>query len=261
MPYTELIEDRLRFIELDEHDIVELQQARQYIEPEIDAMLERFYEHVLSYPEFKALFEDEDSVRRARAAQKQHWLEELFGGRFKSSYFNKADRIGRAHARVGLAPSWYVGSYSKMLGQFIDRICAEAEREGRAACDTVQAVCKAVLLDVDLVTHCYLEANNETMRKVLRRATGFANDVAELSDGLSTVSDAVEYSAAALRKAEAGSPEHTERLRELLERVESLVGQSRAIEQRIGELQFGDRLYIEDEPSTLDRLKTLIKRD
>ena len=71
MPYTELIEDRLRFIELDEHDIVELQQARQYIEPEIDAMLERFYEHVLSYPEFKALFEDEDSIQRARAAQKQ----------------------------------------------------------------------------------------------------------------------------------------------------------------------------------------------
>lgn len=261
MPYTELIEDRLRFIEMDEQDFVELQQARQYIEPEIDAMLERFYEHVLSYPEFKALFDDEESVLRARAAQKKHWLEELFGGRFKSSYFNKADKIGRAHARVGLAPSWYVGSYSNMLNQFIDRICNEAEREGRAACDTVQAVCKAVLLDVDLVTHCYLEAKNEAMRQVLRRATDFANDVAELSSGLSTSSDTVEDSAAGLGRMKAGSAAHKEALQELLDHVESLVEQSRAIETRIGDLQFGDRLYIEDEPSTLDRLKSLFKRD
>lgn len=260
MPYTELIEDRLRFIELDEHDIVELQQARQYIEPEIDAMLERFYKHVLSYPEFKVLFDDEESIHRAREAQKKHWLEELFGGRFKSSYFNKADKIGRAHARIGLAPSWYVGSYSKMLNQFIGRICDEAEKEGRAACDTVQAVCKAVLLDVDLVIHCYLGAKDEAMRQVLRRATDFANDVAELGDGLSAATDSVERSAATIGDVEAGSASHVKRLQELLEQVESLVGQSRAIEKRIGELQFSDRLYIEEEASTLDKLKALVKR-
>lgn len=261
MPYTELIEDRLRFIEMNERDIVELQQARQYIEPEIDAMLERFYEHILSYPEFKALFEDEESIGRARAAQKKHWLDELFGGRLKSSYFNQADKIGRAHARIGLAPSWYVGSYSKMLSQFIGRICEEAEREGRAACDTVQAVCKAVLLDVDLVIHCYLEAKNEAMRQVLRRATDFANDVTELSDGLSAASDRVENSAARMGSDEAGSAGHVKSLKELLGHVDVLVEQSRAIEKRIGELQFGDRLYIQDEPSTLDKLKTLLKRD
>ncbi len=261
MPYTELIEDRLRFIEMNEHDIVELQQARQYIEPEIDGMLERFYEHILSYSEFEALFGDEESIRRARAAQKRHWLDELFGGRFKSSYFNKAEKIGRAHARIGLAPSWYIGSYSKMLNQFIDRICEEAEKEGRAACDTVKAVCKAVLLDVDLVTHCYLEAKNEAMRQVLRRATDFSKDVAEKRNGLSAASNTVESAAAELRNVEPESASHTEQLNELLGNVDTLVEQSRAIENRIGELQFGDRLYIEDEPSTLDKLRALLKRD
>lgn len=261
MPYTELIEDRLRFIEMDESDIVELQQARQYIEPEIDNMLERFYEHILAYPEFKALFEDEASIRRARDSQKQHWLDELFGGRFKSSYFNKADKIGRTHARVGLAPSWYVGSYSKMLNQFISRICEESEKEGRAACETVQAVCKAVLLDVDLVTHCYLEAKNEAMRKVLRRATEFATDVADLSNGLGDAGDAIRNSAVLLAKSGAGSGGQAEQFEDLLGQIESLVEQSRAIEQRIAELQFGDRLYIEDDPSTLERLKSLFSRD
>ena len=261
MPYTELIEDRLRFMEIGDNDIVELQQARQYIEPEIDNMLERFYEHILAYPEFKALFEDDASIQRARDSQKQHWLEELFGGDFKSSYFNKADKIGRTHARVGLAPSWYVGSYSKMLNQFISRICEEAGNEGRAACETVQAVCKAVLLDVDLVTHCYLEAKNEAMRKVLRRATEFATDVAELSNGLGDAGNEIRNTAVRLAETDADSGGQAERFDDLLGQIESLVEQSCAIEKRIGELQFGDRLYIEDDPSTLDRLRSLFNRD
>lgn len=261
MPYTELIEDRLRFMEIDEGDIVELQQARQYIEPEIENMLDRFYEHILAYPEFEALFDDDESIRRARNSQKQHWLAGLFGGHFKSSYFNKADKIGRTHARVGLAPSWYVGSYSKMLNQFIDRVCKEAEREGKPASRTVQAVCKAVLLDVDLVTHCYLEAKNEDMRQVLRRATEFATDIAELSKGLGETGGKVEDAAAMLAKDDAESGGRVEQLEELRSQAASLVEQSRAIEQRIGEFQFRDKLYIEDDPTPLERLKSLFRRD
>jgi hypothetical protein len=261
MPYTELAEDRLRFLEIDEHDIVELQQARQYIEPKMDQMLERFYAHILSYPEFEALFEDEESIDRARASQKAHWLSELFGGRFKSSYFNKADRIGRAHARIGLAPSWYIGSYSKMLNEFIECICTEANKEGRPPCETVQAVCKAVLLDVDLVTHSYLEAKNESMRQVLRRATRFAADVAELGNGLSDASRKVRDSTAALADTESPASVQGGELQQLLEQVTALAEQSRAIEDRIGELQFGDRLYIEDDPTLLDRLKSFFRSD
>jgi hypothetical protein len=261
MPYTELVEDRLRFLEIDEHDIVELQQARQYLEPEMDRMLERFYEHILSYPEFKALFEDEDSIDRARASQKAHWLSELFGGHFKSSYFNKADKIGRAHARIGLAPSWYIGSYSRMLNEFIECICTEAAKEGRSACETVQAVCKAVLLDVDLVTHCYLEAKNESMRQVLRRATQFASDVAELGNGLSDATRKVQDSAAALAGTESAAGSQGGEVQELLDQVAALAEQSRAIEDRIGELQFGDRLYIEENPTPMGRIKSFFRGD
>ncbi len=257
MPYTELIEDRLRFIEIKESDIVELQQAREYIEPDIDNMLERFYAHILSYPEFKALFEDAESIDRARASQKAHWLEELFGGHFKSSYFNKADKIGRTHARVGLAPSWYVGSYSKMLVEFIDRICEESEKEGRGPCKTIQAVCKAVLLDVDLVTHCYLEAKNEAMRQVLRRATEFATDMADLTKSLGETTNDARNAAAGLADDESAP---TEQVQDLRGQIESLVAQTSAIEKRIGELQFGDRLYIEGDPTALDRLKSLFSR-
>ena len=60
---------------------------------------------------------------------------------------------------------------------------------------------------------------------------------------------------------EARSAEHTKRLQDLLGQIESVGEQSKAIDTRIGELQFGDRLYIEDDPSTLDRLKSRFSRD
>jgi len=64
-----------------------------------------------------------------------------------------------------------------------------------------------------------------------------------------------------LAKTEAGSGGQAEQLEVLRSQVASLVEQSRAINQRIGELQFRDKLYIEDDPTTLERLKSLFSRD
>ena len=64
-----------------------------------------------------------------------------------------------------------------------------------------------------------------------------------------------------LEKDDTGSGGRAEQLAELRRQVASLVEQSRAIEQRIGELQFRDKLYIEDDPTTLERLKSLFSRN
>lgn len=261
MPYSDLVADRLRFLEIDDDTLAELQQARQYVEPAMDDMLARFYAHILNEVELQALFEDAESIKHAREAQKRHWLSTIFSGQFKSSYFTTADKIGRTHARVGLAPNHYIGGYGKMLHQFIDRICDEAAKEGRDPRATIQAVCKAVLLDIDLVIHCYLEAKNEVMRQVLGRATDFATDMAELSKGLSVASKDVRESVSGLVRAESGSSDHARNLRALLERIESLGSQSDKISKRVSDLQFGDRLYIEEHPSPFDRLKALFGRD
>ena len=261
MPFTELVEDRLRFLEIDEDALAELQRARQYIEPEIDRMLARFYAHILNEVELQSLFEDAESIKRARDAQKKHWLKSIFSGRFTSSYFTRADKIGRTHARVGLAPNLYIGGYGKMLHQFIDRIASEAAKEGQDPTATIQAVCKAVLLDIDVVIHCYLEAKNEVMRQVLRRATDFATDMAGLSEGLGDASKAVRDTTASLADTEAKSGEQSRQLQELLRSIESLAEQSDKIGERIAELQFVDRLYIEEDTTTFDRLKALFGRD
>jgi len=259
MPHTELVEDRLRFLEVDQRVVAELQRARQYIEPEIDDMLARFYQYMMAERATAALLVDKDTVNRARSSQKTHWLVDLFGGRFGHSFFESAQRIGRTHARIGLEPRWYLGGYGRMLSEFIECISEKAAGEGRDPSATIQAVCKAVLLDIDLVMYCYLEAKDAAMRRVLERATNFADDVTELSRQLSEVTGGVEKAAAKLSEVEPGS--ESSRLRDLQAQVATLHEQTGKIAQRVGELQFGDRLYIEKGPSAIARLKALLRLD
>jgi hypothetical protein len=260
MPYTELVEDRLRFLEIDKEVLEELKRARQYIEPEIDNMLAGFYALILQDVALHALFKDADSVKHAREAQKKHWLKNVLSGKYGSAYFSRADKIGRTHARVGLAPQAYIGGYSKMLTQFIDRISEQAIKEGRDPRTTIQAVCRAVLLDIDLVIHCYLEAKNEVMRQVLRRATDFSNDMSEMVRNLADTGDKIQDSSASLLRNDTDPAEQSRALKELLSHIESLGRQSTQIRKRADDLQFVDRLHIENAPSTFDRLRAMFTR-
>ena len=45
----------------------------------------------------------------------------------------------------------------------------------------IDAICKAVLLDLDLVIQCYFEAKDESMLEILARATNFTSDMEQLN--------------------------------------------------------------------------------
>jgi methyl-accepting chemotaxis protein len=261
MPNTEMIEERLRFLEIDQEVIEELRNARQLLEPELDRMLDEFYSHLLDEPLVKAVFADDRSVERARQAQKNHWLKTLFGGEFKSTYFDKAERIGRSHARVGLTPNWYIGGYSKMLTQFIQHISVVAAKEGRNASPIIEALCKAVLLDLDLVIQCYLETKDKSMLEILSRATTFTADMEQLNAELSLAMAQVKVSAKALSKDAAESDQNTTQLASLFDQVDALEDKVKQVDERISNLKTGDRLYVHegsDQTGTFAKLKALL---
>ena len=261
MPNTAMIEERLRFLEIDQEVIEELHNAKQFLEPELDRMLEEFYSHLLDEPQVKAVFADDKAIERARAAQKNHWLQTLFGGKFKSAYFDKAERIGRAHARVGLTPNWYIGGYSKMLVQFVQHIVVVAPKEGRDASPIVEALCKAVLLDLDLVIHCYLEAKDESMLEILARATKFTSDMDQLNTELSFMTAQVKESTEAMSKNTNDNDRHASQLASLCVHVDALTDKAKQIDDRISQLKTGDRLYLHkgsDQTGTFAKLKALI---
>ena len=261
MPHIEMIEERLRFLEIDQDVIKELRNVKQVLEPEMDRMLDEFYSHLLDEPQVKAVFADDKAVERARQAQKNHWLKTLFGGKFESAYFDQAERIGRAHARVGLTPNWYIGGYCNMLVKFIRHILAVAPKDGRDVSPTIEALSKAVLLDLDLVIHCYLEAKDRVMLDLLMSATRFTDELAEMNSELGIAAAQIKVSTKALSKDATKNDQQGGQLATLLAKTDAVADKVKQIDERISKLKLDDRVYLRrgsEQTGMFAKLKVLV---
>ena len=261
MSNTAMIEERLRFLEIDESVIEDLRKARELLEPEMDEMLDRFYSHVSDEPQLKELFDDDQSMAKARQAQKIHWLESLLAGDFTSEHLNRTERIGHAHARAGLTPNWYIGGYSTMLTQFIQHILADKSEDRHGASPVIEALCKAVMLDVDLVIHSYLEAKDRVIFDLLLHATRFIDDLTAQSDELRSVSGTISDSVEVLAKESANGDQPPEGLEQLQAKAAALASGMKDLEEHIDALKSGNRLYLQkgtEHTGTFSQLVTQI---
>ena len=260
MSNTAMNEQRLRFLDIDEAVIENLHKAGQILEPEFDRMLDAFYSRISDEPELKVLFPDDESMAKARAAQKNHWLKSLLAGEFTSDHFDRAELIGRAHARVGLTPNWYIGGYSNMLGQFVQCVLIQAAEEGHDANSLVEALCKAVLLDLDIVIHSYLEAKDRVILDLLLHATRAIDDLVETNGDVRIASEKIKESVDVLLQDAIGDEGAAAPLEELLAQAKMLNHNVRQLDVRIDKLKSGERLYLKSGGEHTGTFSQLVSR-
>lgn len=237
MPYKAVTERRLRFLEVDQTTFESLQRIKQLLDTEIDNLLDKFYAHILQEPELQSLFPDEETVARARQAQKRYWLRHLFAKKFDHAQLEQAEQIAKAHLRIGLGPSWYISGYGYLLNQFVELACLCHRNDTDKIPAVIQALNKLVFLDMNTVLDMYLEAKNATMRDLLLRATTFAEDMTALSKDLENA----EQDLQAKVNSAAKSAEIAESVAQLSTRVGKLTS-------RLEMFQYGDRLLIVPHP-------------
>ncbi|HVJ55977.1 MAG TPA: globin-coupled sensor protein [Aliidongia sp.] len=187
--------ERLRFYRLDDEARDVLRRFGELAATAMPEILDGFYQHLRRWPAVAAAFKDEASFDRARKAQGEHWRR-LFSGNFDEEYFGSVRRIGEAHARLGIEPSWYIGSYSFVLSELLRHASMMNSggffgSAGRAAKLGILtgAIAKATLLDVETVTGIYQENMERAAADDLRRVAD------ELSGTIGTVIGAVGRSA------------------------------------------------------------------
>ncbi len=252
MPHTEMMEERLRLLEIDHDTLSNLRIARDILKPEIDSMLDNFYSHIANEPELQAFFVDNQLTERARAEQKSHWLA-LLDGKFDEAYFEKTIQIGRAHSRMGLTPDMYFSGYYQMFGNFVELISKEYASKNKPAVQVIQAFSKAVFLDMDLVISCYLDDKDSMMRNILQRATDFRKEMWKFSDNLNTLATKIKTRVEALSTSDGSrlepGDETSKSNEELLEPVKKLNQQTKQLDKYLKSLPLREKLYIEDETS------------
>jgi len=152
--------ERIRFFRLDDESKSALRDFKPVVEKALPEILAGFYDHLKRLPAAAQLFRDEASVARARTAQGEHWRN-LFQANFDQTYLESVQRIGRAHADLGVGPTIYIGGYAYVLTE-LNRLAASQAGSGWGAKAKLAklsvllgAIAKAVLLDIELSMETY----------------------------------------------------------------------------------------------------------
>jgi len=157
--------DRLTYLKVDEQTKTELQQFRATLREFIDDMMDDLYDHLSTTPQTAALFTSPHVMEHARSQQRNHWQNSVFNGDFDHDYLQRSAAVGKAHQRIGLEPRWYLGGYCLLLNKITTELVARYPDKPEKIVSQLNAVNKALFLDMDLAISVYIERAEEALNQ------------------------------------------------------------------------------------------------
>ncbi len=196
------LEERLSFLEVTEEDRAALRDFSHVVEAVLDDLLDGFYAHANTVSNLRAMLGDAERVKYARAAQGRHWIQRVFSGEFDQAYFRSVTAIGKAHARIGLDPQWYMGGYSYVMTRLhrlaVDHLIEEPEKLSTL----IGALDKAVLLDMDVAISVYIEeAKDLSSRFLSEQADQFETNILQVATIVANSATELEATSSAMASA------------------------------------------------------------
>ncbi|MBL8704178.1 MAG: globin-coupled sensor protein [Rhodospirillales bacterium] len=169
--------ERLEFLKIDQTTRAALVEFRPVLEQHVQGILGKFYDHIRRYPDLVKMFGGDANIDRARGAQATHWMG-IFEGRFDQAYAERVRRIGKTHERIGLEPRWYIGGYALAMSELMDVAVKHYEGKPDQLVQALQAMVKALFLDMDFAISIYIEEGKINFTKQLNSlADGFEASV------------------------------------------------------------------------------------
>lgn len=166
--------ERKQFLELDERAADAIRALKPFILRELPKILDAFYKHVLKFAKPASFFQDRSRMEHAKSRQLEHW-ERISSANFGEDYVRGVRATGEAHARFGMEPHWYIGGYAFIAGQLIQAALVEQwpkrsifkksnKDQAKVVAQSIGALLKAVLLDMDFSISVYIDATNEARK-------------------------------------------------------------------------------------------------
>lgn len=169
-----------RLSAFDEEQEGVLSQIKPRIDQALDGILNEFYELTRCDPKLAMILKKGPSLGKLSKAQKEHW-HTLFNGEVTDDLRDRAYRIGAAHRRVGLAPEYYIASYSYLLEEFHQLLLKDRPETARE----IAALTRAVFIDLNLSIAAYFELEKADARR--NEAALFSESITEELDHSKTV--------------------------------------------------------------------------
>jgi len=141
-----------------------LKECKDYIQENLDPIVDEFYRYQRSIQEIQLLIGDAETFRRLHSSMKRYVLE-LFEGYYDNDYVNRRLRIGKVHKSIGVSPKLYISSLAR-LESILYRYLVESDNgeNPELVMERTGALRKLLMLDIQFVFDTYI---NSLMSEVL----------------------------------------------------------------------------------------------
>lgn len=159
---------RLALLGLGGADLVHAETLnRRVIAPNVDTIIEAFYERLLAQDEFVRILDRGFELDRLRRAQRGYLLG--LGLKFdEAAYFEERLRVGLVHARVGVPLGLYASAYGMLQQLILDRVPPEIRAVSASHQPLVAFVVKIAALDISLASDTYHLAKVKVLESSLQ---------------------------------------------------------------------------------------------
>jgi signal transduction histidine kinase len=148
------VEGRKRYLEIGPPDEQRLRDAHPHLERHAGAIIDRFYEYLLSHESTRAMLSAPGIVDRLKQLQLRYFTE-LTSGNYGLAYFENRLRVGQAHHRIGLSPEWYLGAYVKYLHIAAEVLGQAFAGDHERFFQAMISLTKVIYLDMGLALDAY----------------------------------------------------------------------------------------------------------
>ncbi|HZW20359.1 protoglobin domain-containing protein [Noviherbaspirillum sp.] len=156
----------IRFLSIDESVRTTLNELAPILERHLDSVLDAIYDKICSNPSTRKMFSSPESLRRAREAQRRHWLNFVFAGNFNDDYLNATRSIGQTHYRLGVDLRFYMGTYTLVMGELAQVVLKSFPDDVATQHRYLSALSRANALDMGLSTTVYYDAQVEALQQM-----------------------------------------------------------------------------------------------
>lgn len=165
---------RKHFLRLDADDEQALTLLHRALGDGLPSLVDDFYRHLLSYPQMRALLPEAQALERLKRAQLVYF-QRLTEGKYDEAYGQDRERVGLAHARIGLPPGWYFGAYSFYLCALVPRVVQLTQLTPQQQQAALQALTKVVFLDMGIAIDAYIGLRDQLITELRDYGAAFTH--------------------------------------------------------------------------------------
>ena len=159
----------------------------------IDDALDEFYDYVDASDELSPFMDGHDH-NRLKKVQRDHWHATV-RDRFNDVYYDRLNRIGHAHARIGLPPHYFIRGYRALLNSLAD-LGKQKRINKTSVFYMIRKMSDVILHDLEVGIDIYYsvlrENKNATSQNVLHHSQEFASRMQQLSGEVQSIATAVD---------------------------------------------------------------------